>query len=239
MTLPVSVQDTSNMVNALKANAERLGLVWTIRFGTVVSIASGVTYVRLDGGAITDNPQIAVPLCPQPATDCRVSCFVTSPTDVYIVSANPSAGTLIGRWRRTTNQTINNATNTFIDYDTADYDPYRLLTGTTLTNITPPFEGWYWLAGRAVWVANATSRRGFFINTNGSTAGAGTISGQSLQAPATGSCQITAGGVAYFNGTDDFFSGRVIQNSGVALDLDGSIDGGSDIEAIYLGSPNV
>ncbi len=231
----------ATMTKSLMTNASKLGLKWEIRFGTVFQLHSGVTYVTLDGDASgndsdSDSTQvIAVPLGPQPATHSRVTCFLTSPTEVYIIGMSPYAGQPVMRWRNSGGQSIPDAgAGTFLQWDTNDLDFFDLfvLNG---TQWQPPIAGWYQMSGRASFTANAVSRRGYFINTNGTTGAPGTVGGQSLQAPATGSAQISGQGLVYLNGTD-FIGARVIQNSGAPLTVAGT-DGGSVLEAVYLGSP--
>lgn len=229
----------ATLTTSLVANANRLGLTWQIRFGVVTQLRADVTYVELDGdnsGESDDVTQvIAVPLGPQPATRSRVTCFLTSPTEVYIIGMSPYAGQPVMRWRNSGGQSIPDAgAGTFIQWDTNDLDFFGLFVLNT-TSWQPPIAGWYQVSGRGVFTANAVSRRGYFINTNGTTGAPGTVAGQSLQAPATGSAQISGQGLVYLNGTD-FIGARVIQNSGAPLTI-ASTDGGSVLEAVYLGSP--
>ena len=234
--IPVGITDTTNMVSALKANAQRLGLTWTIRFGSVTSVGNNVTYVRLDDAGTGTIPLPAVPLGAQPATGCRVSCLLTSPTDIFIVAATPSPGTPVLRLRRDANQSIaNGGTGDFILWDTIDLD----LFGTFVlgsASWTPTLAGWYWANGRSVWTANPTDRRGYLINKNGTTGSTGTVGGASVQAATTGSTQCGGGGLVYLDGVADFIGARAIQNSGGALTISNT-DGGSVLEAVYLGSP--
>jgi len=228
--------ETSFLVNAVLQNAQRLGLTWTIRFGTVESVSNDITYVVLDGAVEDSVAQMAVPLGGAVPANARVSCLLTSPTDIFIIASDPDRGTPVVRWRNTNSQSIPDAgSGTFVQWTDNDLDVFGDFSsgGTTFT---PEIAGWYQFVGRAAFAANATSRRGAFLNRNATTSGADGIGGVSLQAPATGTAQLTVVGMGYMNGDDDTMGLRVIQNSGGALALSTS-DGGSMIEGIYLGSP--
>lgn len=232
-------QEVTTLVKAIQENQFSLGLSWYFRPGVITSSdASGVTYVQLDGATDEDLPNRAIPLGAQLGQGLRVMCLVTSPTSIYIVGAEPSIGSPILRLRRAAAQSIPDAgAGTFIQWDTVDLDIFNIVDiASTPTQILLPVPGWYLMTGKAAFVANAVSRRAFFINKNATTSGTGSIAGQSLQTPATGTAQIHAVGIGYMNGTDDTIGGRVIQNSGGALDLSTS-DGGSVLEMTYLGGP--
>lgn len=232
-------QEVTTLVKALQENQFSLGLSWYFRPGLITSTdSSGVTYVQLDGSTDDDLPNRAIPLGAQLGQGLRVMCLVTSPTSIYIVGAEPSIGSPILRVRRNATQSIpDGGSGTFILWDTVDLDLFNLIdTSSPSAQILVPVPGWYLMSGRAVFASNATSRRAFFINKNATTSGTGTIAGQSLQAPATGTAQIHAVGLGYLNGTDDTIGARVIQNSGGALNVD-STDGGSVLELTYLGGP--
>lgn len=232
-------QEVTTLVKALQENQFSLGLSWYFRPGLITGTdADGVTYVQLDGATDDDLPNRAVPLGPQLGQGLRVMCLVTSPTSIYIVGSEPSIGSPILRVRRNATQSIpDGGSGTFILWDTVDLDLFNLIdTSSPSAQILVPVPGWYLMSGRAVYAANATSRRAFFINKNATTSGTGTVAGQSLQTPATGSCQIHAVGIGYLDGVTDTVGGRCIQNSGGALNID-STDGGSVLELTYLGGP--
>lgn len=230
--------DTTALVTAMVANSARLGLTWAIRFGTVESVHGGLTYVLLDGEPDGAVPQPAVPLTVQPATRARITAFVTSPTDIFIIGVDPSPGKPVMKWRNTIATSIpNGGSGTFVPFDTFDLDVYNAAhaVGTTASWL-PTVAGYYWLNCRGVFAVNATSRRGAFVSLNGTTSGTGTIGGASLQAPAAGTAQLGGGGLAYMDGVADFAGLRLIQDSGGALNTSNT-DGGSLLEAVYLGSP--
>jgi hypothetical protein len=234
----VNGQEVATLVKALQQNQFNLGMSWYIRPGVVDHVQNGVTYVHLDGSADEDEPNVAIPITTQVGANVRVYCLVTSPTTMYIIGSVPSIGSAVLRLRREATQSIPDAgAGTFIQWDVLDLDVFGAVNiAATPTDILLPVPGWYNLSGRGVFTTNAVSRRGYFINLNGTTAAPGTVGGQSLQAPAAGSAQISGQGLAYLNGSTDFFGARVIQNSGAPLTISGT-DGGSVIEAIYLGGP--
>lgn len=231
-------QEVSNLIRAIQENQFSLGLSWSLRPGTIVSTSpSAGTFVQLDGSDSDDEPNYAIPLGAQLGQGLRCMCLLTSPTSVYIIGAEPAIGSPVLRVRRAALQSAADGANTFIQWDTVDLDIFNIMDPSTPTSqILLPVPGWYLMSGRAVFAANATSRRAFFINKNATTSGTGTIGGQSLQAPATGTAQVHAIGLGYMNGTDDTIGGRVVQNSGGALNLD-TTDGGSVLEMTYLGGP--
>ena len=233
-------QEVATLVKALQQNQFSLGISWYIRPGVVDHVSDGITYVRLDGSDENDEPNVAVPIGSQVGSNLRVYCLVTSPTSMYIIGSVPSVGGGVLRVRQTIAQSIPDAgAGTFIVWDALDLDVFGFVDiGSTPNSFLLPVPGWYYASGRGVFSSNATSRRGYFINTNNTTAAPGTIGGQSLQAPATGTCQIAGAGMVYLNGISDVIGARLIQNSGAPLNTSAT-DGGSVLELIYLGGPLV
>lgn len=235
------MDDVQLLVQNIVAQAKQLGITWTLRPGVVIKANSVSTAtVLLDGDEFNI---IAVNILGQTNLGSRVMCLIIPNQAVYIIgrmNKYVEAGELVCRVRQTTNQSIPDAgAGTFLDFDSADYDPFGFFRTATPNRVTPKFPGWYNCQGRVVWTANATSRRGAFVNMNNTTGGTGTLGGTSLQAPATGSAQLHGGGAGLFNGTSDFVGLRAIQNSGVALTTSGSTDGGSILEIYYAGPGRV
>ena len=229
-------QEAATLIAAIKENAADLGLQWRLRPGLVFKLENGVIYVRLDGAEETDPaiPATAITVAPSPGA--RVMCLITDPTSVYIIGMTPEPGTAVLKVRRNSTLAIPDAgAGTYIQFDTVDLDFFGNF-NTTLnpSQYIPSVPGWYFCNGRAVFVANATSRRGYFINKNfnGTTF---TVGGQSMQAPATGTAQLGGGGLVYMDGVSDYLGARAIQNSGAPLNLTTTADG-SVLEVIYMGS---
>lgn len=229
-------EETKTLVQAIQQQSLSLGISWKIRPGTVTGF-NGTSYlVKIDGDA-TGDPSIPVtPLCSPPSEGARVMCLITSPTEVYLIGLTPTPGTLVLKVRQSAGgQSIPDAgAGTFVTFDTIDKDFFGNfdLAGAPDRWI-PAIPGWYFMNCRGVFASNAVSRRGAFINTNGTTAAPGTVGGSSLQAPATGTAQLGGSGSVFLT-PNDFIGVRLIQNSGAPLNTAGT-DGGTTMEAIYVG----
>jgi len=225
-------------VQALAENADRLGLTWGMRPATVqdYNIETNKALAIYDGDEESISMvSLAGPLLP----NFRVMAMQVPPAGNFIVSTLgvPKVGELVIRLRTTGTQSIADAgAGEFVQFQAVEHNLYGVgfSTGEN-TKYMPPVPGYYMFNGRAVWTANAVSRRGAFININGTTATPGTVGGQSLQAPATGSCQIQAIGTVFLNGDTDYVGLRVLQNSGAPLTL-ATTDGGSVLEGFYAGA---
>jgi hypothetical protein len=231
----VSAAETGQAtVKAVKAQARRLGLEWQLLPATTGDV---VNQVILDGssGEIVD----AIPLQGEQTTGARVMCLQIPDNGTTYILGNlnsmPQFGELVARLRLNNNQSFPDAgSGTFVSFDTIDYDPWG---GFDITGApdrwTAPFPGVFFCNGRMVFTTNSTSRRAAFINTNGTTSGTGSRGGQSLQAPAAGTAQISATGTAFLQ-TGEYVGLRGIQNSGAPLTTSTS-DGGCMLEIFYQG----
>lgn len=227
-------------VEALLADADRLGLTWRLRPGTVAGsglAAPESVPVVVDGDAAQAR---ARSMTGAVVAGQRVWVVQIPPAGLYVLGTigqpRLSPGALVARLRRNANQEIaNGGAGEFVDFDTADYLPFGGWSASTNPDrFTPPWAGIWMFNGRVVYASNATSRRFAAINTNGSMGSTGTRGSTSLQAPAAGSCQVQAAGSSPMNGTSDYVSLRALQNSGGPLDITGT-DGGSFLEAYWLG----
>lgn len=234
-----SFDSSATAVRALTENASRLGLTWSLRPATVFDF----DFASQKGSAVYDGDTEAISftsLCGGMLPGFRVMGMSVPPSANYALSYMnvPQPGTLVARLQASTAQSIPDAgSGTFIQFDTQLHNWFQagFSTGDP-TKFTPPVAGFYNFVGRAVFAGNPTSRRAAFINTNGSTGAPGTLGGQSLQSPATGSCQIQGTGAGFFNGTTDYAGLRVIQNSGAPLStLSSATDGGCMLEIYYVG----
>jgi hypothetical protein len=219
-------------VKAVKDQARRLGLEWQLIPATTGDV---VNQVILDGG--TGQIVDAVPLQGEQTTGARVMCLLL-PNDgtVYIIgnlNSHPQIGSMVARLRLNANQSFADATNDFVQFDTIDYDPWGGFDTADPTKWSAPFPGIFFCNGRMVWTTNATSRRGAFINTNGTTSGSDSRGGQSVQAAAAGTTQVAAVGTAFLH-TGEYVGLRGIQNSGAPLTTSTS-DGGCLLEIFYTG----
>jgi hypothetical protein len=229
--------DAANLVQAVTDNADRLGLTWGLRPATVkdFDIATNVATAIYDGDKTAIGMvSLTGPLLP----GFRVMGMSVPPSGNFAIATLglPEPGTLVLKIRQTVAQSLTDAANTFINFDTTDHNFFgKGFTSGTPDRWVPPLAGYYQFVGRVVYASNATSRRFAGLNTNGSTSGTGTIGSQSLQAAGTGTTQIQAVGAVYMNGTTDYIGLRAIQNSGAALNTSTS-DGGSSLEAYYAGA---
>lgn len=237
MTEDSKFKENKTAAQALAANADRLGLTWGLRPATVTDFdfATQKATAIYDG----DTEGVAMSsLCGGLLPGFRVMGMQVPPSANYALSYLnvPPVGTLVIRLRVNGTQSIADAgTGEFVQFTTQEHNWFGSgFTAGAPTKYQPQIPGYYFFNGRAVWTANATSRRAAFLNINGTTGAPGTFGGQSLQAPATGSCQIQCAGSVFLNGDTDYIGLRVIQNSGAALTL-ATTDGGSVLEGYYMG----
>jgi len=225
------------MVSAIQDNADRLGLTWGMRPATV----TGYDWDTNTATAVYDGDEVGIAMVSLTGpllAGFRVMAIQVPPSANFIISTLgiPDPGTLAIRLRVTGTQSIADAgSGSFIEFSQVEHDFFGGgFTSGTPDRYVPPIEGIWMFNGRVVFASNATSRRAALLNTNGTTAAPGTFGGQSLQAPATGTCQIQCMGATYFNGTTDYVGLRAIQNSGAPL-LTATTDGGSVLEGYYVG----
>lgn len=140
---------------------------------------------------------------------------------------------------RSSSQTISNATNTNLTFDTElyDTDAYHS-TSTNTDRITIPSgkAGKYLITASAAWPSNATGERSMRLLKNGSTsdnnncvwAGFGSSSGNTIMVVS----RVVDAAVA------DYFTLRVYQSSGGNLDVYGGsgLEGWLHFDATYLGA---
>lgn len=239
MTDERTFESAAVAAQALAENADRLGLTWSMRPAEVISydFATRKALAVYDG----DDEAISMTtLCGDMLPGFRVMGLAVPPAANFAIGYLnvPPPGTLVIRLRVTGNQSIADAgSGAFVEWGSVEHNWFDGgWSSGEPTKYQPPFPGWYFFNGRAVWTSNATSRRAALLNLNGTTAAPGTFGGQSLQTPATGSCQIQATGSVYLNGTTDYVGLRVIQNSGAPLSIVSSTDGGSVLEGYYVGA---
>ncbi len=147
----------------LVREARRLGLVWGLRPATVVK----VEHVRYDGDDDETITRIVnlleAPLFP----DQRVMCVFVPPSGNFVIGSLTDTKVLF-RARRVAAQSIPNASQTEIDWDTVDVDTHGGWTSDFPDEWRAPFPGWYQLSGGAGWVSGGTGtgRRGAFWRIN-------------------------------------------------------------------------
>jgi len=218
---------------ALVSNARRLGLTWSIRRASVAS----PTEVILDGDE--DATEIeATFLTGTQTIGTRVTCLLIPPGAVFVIGVNdagPFPGGKVAKLRQTADQSWVSGAATFVDFGSAEYDPFGgwgASTNPSRWNV--PVDGWYHLCARIVYDVNSTSRRSVFINKNGTTSGIDTLAGTSVQAPANGTAQVSCAQDAYLV-VGDYIGVRGIQNAGVNLTILAGTDGGAQLDVSFLG----
>ncbi|SBW18555.1 hypothetical protein FDG2_0716 [Candidatus Protofrankia californiensis] len=111
-------------------------------------------------------------------------------------------------------QSIGNAADTVLTFDTETFDPRGIhSTSSNTGRITPNEQGLWLFAGGPSWAGNATNERVCYVGKNG----ANPISGANL---AAGNAAIRAFSVIAFasmNGSSDYVQLYVFQNSGGSL----------------------
>jgi hypothetical protein len=231
----VSIAATgSATAHAIKEQARRLGLQWQLVPGTVDVGVDSTVILDGSGGVKTVT---AIPLQGPLISGDRVMCLLLpSDGNVYVIGtlgAFPTPGELVAKLRQVNAQTTTTAVGVFINFDTIDYDPWLGFNAATPDRWVFPFPGIFLCNARVVYVANAVSRRGCFIGLDGSTSGANTLGGASLQTPAAGTCQIGCVGTGNVQ-AGEYVGVQALQTSGGNLDTSNS-NGGSLLEVIYLG----
>jgi hypothetical protein len=227
--------NVNTLLQSMQENAFSLGFTWNLHPATVVEGGSGLVNVNMDGDSANTTIQ-AVSLVGTLIPDARVMLLLTPPASIFVIGIistdTPPPGSAIARIRQVNAQAIaDGGAGQFLTWDTQDYDPFNVWSSGTDVHI--PFDGFYQVNTRGVFASNATSRRGCFANKNNTTSGTDTICGSSIQAPATGTCQLGGSAIVLLL-TTDVVGTRLIQNSGAPLNT-ASTDGGSIIDLTWLG----
>lgn len=116
------------------------------------------------------------------------------------------------------NQSINNNTPTFINWDAEEYDTDGYHDNVTNnTRLTVPEDGWYVISGGAVFASNATGYRRIQIFRNGTAfRGRATHSQNAVNGLAT---SMATSSSAFLCTAGDYFEFEVTQTSGGALNV--------------------
>jgi len=125
------------------------------------------------------------------------------------------------RLYRTVNQSIPNATMTFVEWDAEDFDDYGMHDPAIPQTITIKQAGKYLTFGQAYFAINATGRRAIRLRKNA------VILGAVIQMAVTGDYTAMIGCSFADYAVNDTIDMIVYQNSGAALDLIGGYQGSS------------
>jgi hypothetical protein len=156
----------------LLREARRLGLTWGLRPATVLNFEN----VRYDGDD-TETLTRVVNLLESPLfVDQRVMCIFVPPSGNFVVGSLTDTRVMFSA-RRVAAQSIPNASETEIQWDTIDVDTHGAWNPGFPTDFVAPFAGWYDLTGGCGWSSGGTGtgRRGAFWRKNHASIDAGGV----------------------------------------------------------------
>ncbi len=135
-------------------------------------------------------------------------------------AAASTTSALGARVRRTTNQSINDATDTVLNWSSATYDSSSFFDGATPGRLTVPQDGTYHCTAQVTWAAGAGgNRRDIWFIVNGST---GTIYARGRTNPSGAVQKYAQASIDLSLSAGDYVSCYVHQDSGGALDAVGT-----------------
>ena len=138
---------------------------------------------------------------------------------------------------RSTNGTLTTATLTTVNFDAEAYDPNGWHSTTSNTDrITPTLSGLYLVTAGASFGASATGWREMILWRNGTSGQAFATVGRGVACTGTNSTNWVISGTISCNGSTDYISLSVEQNSGGNLTLAGSTEFVTWMSVTYLGS---
>lgn len=217
------------VVQEVVREARRLGLVWGLRPATVL----GPTQVRYDGDDEETLTRVVNLLEGPLFTDQRVMCVFVPPSGNFVIGSLTDTEILF-RARRSAGQSIPNASETEIEWDTVDVDTHGGYTSDFPTDWVAPYAGWYHLTGGCGWASGGTGtgRRGAFWRVNHvGVNGAGVLmSGVG----STGTHCISARGVDVFLEAGDSVQMTSFQEQGSALNTAPSSSQSPSIDIAYV-----
>jgi hypothetical protein len=205
-----------------------------IRFGKIVSVESDRSVTVTIGGS-TDSAagvKYLASVAPLPGAVCILA---TDGTDIFVLDHIAADGrTLAPRANRSTDQSINDTTDTAITFDGANSDSWACWDAGSPTRLTAPITGRYMAVGNVQFASNGTGFRSAWIEKTGTA----TVAKVNQIAAAAGSptiFQVTTPPFDMTAGTD-YLRLLVRQNSGGALLCTNSSTYAPSLSLIYLGS---
>lgn len=199
------------------------------RVGTVISVQTDRTCTVTIGG---DTTQIAgVRYMSDIAPDPNAAVWlVTDGRDMFVLGHMAAVNrTLATKASRSTAQSVANATDAAIDFDSATYNDWGAwASGANAARITAPVSGRYMVIGNAAFNANGTGFRRLGIEQNGSN----TIAQIHSHSNAAGTATSLSVSAVTTLAVGDYVRLIARQNSGGALD----VNSGADLSLVYLGS---
>lgn len=215
-------QNIETGARELVREARRLGLTWGLRPATVLDQDS----VRYDGDDAETSTRVINLLESPLFIDQRVMCIFVPPAGNFVIGSLTDTKVLF-RARRVAAQSIANASETEIQWDTVDVDTHGGFTTDFPTNWVAPFPGWYDLSGGCGWASGGTGtgRRGVFWRINHAAAdGAGVLM---ANVGSTGTHCITARAITIPLAAGDSVQMTSFQEQGSALNTVGGSQGPS------------
>lgn len=123
------------------------------------------------------------------------------------------ADRLAARLTRTTTQSINDVTETALQWDSVDFDTSKMFDSGANTKLTAAIDGIYYVSVGAAWDTNATGQRTIFVKQNGAKRAGNT-------APASANTWVDASTFVHM-AAGDYVEASVFQNSGGARTVSG------------------
>jgi hypothetical protein len=206
----------------LLREARRLGLTWGLRPATVIS----VDHVRYDGDDEETLTRVVNLLESPLFVAQRVMCIFVPPAGNFVIGSLTDTRILFEA-RRVAAQSIPNASETEIEWDTIDVDTHGGWAAGFETDWTAPFAGWYHLTGGCGWASGGTGtgRRGVFWRINHVGANGGGVLMSNVGS--TGTHCIAARGITVPLEAGDSVQLTSFQEQGSALNTVGGTQGPS------------
>lgn len=149
-------QQISAGIDEVKENADRLGLTWTLRPGTIAApttAGSNACAVTMDGDS---SPIPAFSMAGDVAAGFRVYVLRVQPEGTYIAGIiGPQKGVAAVRVVVTTNQDYTNGVVFAIPWQAAEYDTHGFWDSGTPNQLMIPFDGLYTFTCFQAWNATA------------------------------------------------------------------------------------
>lgn len=161
-----SVAMATAQVKAIVDNADRLGITWTLRPGTVAS--SSPLTVTMDGDTV---PISMFSMIGATYAGQRVWILIVPPSGNYVIG--DALGTQLGARARVTNaQSINNNTDTPLIWNQIDENSGATFIATNGTTFTIPADGLWSITAVLVVAAGGGARNFVAINATSTLTGA-------------------------------------------------------------------
>lgn len=132
---------------------------------------------------------------------------------------------------QSTAQSLGSSSFTTVTWPAPSVDTYGGYSSANPTRYTPQQAGYYVAVGQIGWVPNATGGRSTTLSKDGAGAGAGFCQSSVGNAGSGFNSVVQALGMAYFNGSTDYFEVISNQSSGSALN---SVPGSTSLFVFFV-----